>query len=1123
VTMAGDHRGAFLFCKKFPVIFAIATLACAAFAPQAKSQSVWNAVPGASASTNWSTAANWTPGGVPGPTTIVAFNDTASEANNTTINSVVDKSFGGAISSLSYANSNNFENTLIAGGVTLNITGIDGLTNGSGTLYQTNLTSYGTTIFGAGATLNISNPIATIFVGWGNGYSSGQLNGAALLNLSNLDTFTATITNLMVGQTTGQTTNRACAGILYLARTNYITALMNGSNFNSAIVIGDNNNNPGTNSTLYLGQNNVINADSIGCGLRKQGNSADVNTSGIQFNPVFTNNNPVAYLRASDGVNAMGSWTIGDALYGQATARGSGYLDFSGGTINALVSTIVVGRTPAGGTGGFTGHGRLTLTGGMISVMNLTNAVLANPTNTTQEATGVVTVNGTGVLAVSGNLTMGALNGNTGASSGTLNITNGTVEANMITAGGGTSTINLSGGTFVVSNTAGLLGSPLTSLNMTNGTVAMSVADSGITSVEVGTLNVGGTDNTNTINITTLPQGAYSSAEYPLIGYANEVGTINFNLGTIPYPYQGYISNNVTASRIDLVITNGPPTSVFSNLTVSQIITYGTSNITLSGNLSAPGPLYPAQGETITVNIDGNAQTTTINDLVGNFSINYNPSAIPASGTPYIITYSYAGDALLHPASDNTTTLTVLTNNGNTPVFSNLTSSRTVPYGTTNIALSGKLSAPGPLYPAQGETIAVSINGNAQKTTINDSTGDFSINYNPSAIPASGIPYAIIYSYAGDASLNPATDASTTLTIGKAGLFALLTGDNTTINADWSATENGIHYYTVMNGSPFEPWIVYTQHFVGDACIGIQVPAGNGSSKERFEYAIMQYNLNTNTPGFNTSGKYCGFAFMLVGSPPLEFTNSSIIWQAWQGTPWGPPAMLKFLDYKNSPPFELSLAIRNMTTGPCSCIDDTTLWSSIMIYPNRWYNVVVYIQPCYQTGINLPGYNTNGIIALWIDGTNYVNWSGEIGYDPTKLYNTNDGSVTTNTAGSAGVNPGFFIKDGVYQSDANNGHTVYFDQIAVANNYNDANPVRPPTLTNLTVANGASMSIIGDTVANYAGTGTANYTIQSSTNLDLTNWTTLIITNPASLPFSCRDTSGSTNVAKFYRASVWPK
>jgi hypothetical protein len=99
------------------------------------------------------------------------------------------------------------------------------------------------------------------------------------------------------------------------------------------------------------------------------------------------------------------------------------------------------------------------------------------------------------------------------------------------------------------------------------------------------------------------------------------------------------------------------------------------------------------------------------------------------------------------------------------PVFSALTASQSIAYGTPAITLAGKVSATGPVYPASGETITVTINGNAQTTTINDSTGDFSFNYNPSTLPASATPYTISYSYAGDASLIATNDTSTTLTV----------------------------------------------------------------------------------------------------------------------------------------------------------------------------------------------------------------------------------------------------------------------------------------------------------------------------------------------------------------------
>jgi hypothetical protein len=97
---------------------------------------------------------------------------------------------------------------------------------------------------------------------------------------------------------------------------------------------------------------------------------------------------------------------------------------------------------------------------------------------------------------------------------------------------------------------------------------------------------------------------------------------------------------------------------VFSGLTPSQAIGYGNSSITLSGTLSANGA-YPALGESITVTIDGKAQTATVNDATGDFSINYNPSTVPVSGVYYAITYSYAGDGALNAADNALTKLTV--------------------------------------------------------------------------------------------------------------------------------------------------------------------------------------------------------------------------------------------------------------------------------------------------------------------------------------------------------------------------------------------------------------------------------------------------------------------------------
>ena len=97
----------------------------------------------------------------------------------------------------------------------------------------------------------------------------------------------------------------------------------------------------------------------------------------------------------------------------------------------------------------------------------------------------------------------------------------------------------------------------------------------------------------------------------------------------------------------------------------------------------------------------------------------------------------------------------------NEPTFSGLTSPA-ITYGTTNVMLTGTVSSYGN-YPPSGTVITVTINGNAQGTTISDSTGDFSINYNTAGL----LPnvYPVTYSCAAAGSFPGGTDTTTTLTV----------------------------------------------------------------------------------------------------------------------------------------------------------------------------------------------------------------------------------------------------------------------------------------------------------------------------------------------------------------------
>ncbi len=274
-------------------------------------------------------------------------------------------------------------------------------------------------------------------------------------------------------------------------------------------------------------------------------------------------------------------------------------------------------------------------------------------------------------------------------------------------------------------------------------------------------------------------------------------------------------------------------------------------------------------------------------------------------------------------------------------------------------------------------------------------------------------------------------------------VFRMLTGDYTIINPDRSAYENGWSFDTVESGTPLQP-LIATQHFAGNGSIQIQVPTDASGTKERFEYVVAHA---TGPDGLHfDNARYCGFAFRL-GSPAAAFSSSDLFWQAWQGSPWGPPASLK-LTTDSSPPYTIGLYIRNMATGPDSAVSDLKLWSSAMIQPDTWYAVVIYISPRYT--------NNNGNIKLWINGTNFVDCTTNIGYDPGQTYSYNGTNY--------GVLNGLDIKNGMYQPDANNGHTMFFDQIMFADTFEAAAATPLPTNTS-PAANPGSATILRNTFA----------------------------------------------------------
>jgi hypothetical protein len=493
----------------------------------------------------WTTNKSWTPNGVPGGGDNIQFFDLGATTPAGTVNNTVDTNIN--ILSLQYGNTNNFHTTQIPSGETLSITGAAGLTVGTETDNGSNQTVYAT-VKGAG-TLVLSNATAELIVRQASTNSpvTGQVQRATL-DLSGLNTFNCTVSNVLVG-TLGLIERPE--GTLYLAKSNSITALASGGW--AGIDLGDVSSNSISSASfnyLYLGQTNAIFTDSIISGGGRSRGS-------IFFNQAFTNSNPVAFIRGTNGnTSRVTSWGVGDngAVIGSTGSTSLGTNDFTGGTLDALVNTMYVGRGEnATGTGASTGlvvvgQGTLDVNSLNVGWQTASGATPSTPYD------GTVSVTGTGAtLLVNSGMELAYSQG--AACNGTLNILNGTAEVSSITAGGGASTVAMTNGTLVLTNTMGTPAAPVGTLALTNSTLQL-FAVSGSTNAAVTNLVTGGSQNV--IDIDSVSGLAAPPQQIRLIDYSGSIGGAGYNflLGPMPPKLAGYLSNNVSKTAVDLVITN---------------------------------------------------------------------------------------------------------------------------------------------------------------------------------------------------------------------------------------------------------------------------------------------------------------------------------------------------------------------------------------------------------------------------------------------------------------------------------------------------------------------------------------------------------------------------------------
>jgi len=586
----------------------------------------WIGVPGTSADTNWSDAANWTS---PQQTYYnqVQFTGTGASLNSVfSVNNVIDNISGVAqmpIWELDFVPTNGNYTTLIDPGITLTLdagngqvfVGADALNTASPAPANAIETI---TLLGAGGAFSMNG---TLHVNQGS-VTGGDVHNVTL-DLSGLDSFTDTGPEILVASGGAHFSH----GTLYLAKTNNIYL---GNDFQLC-------NQAFTNSVpcaVYLGQNSSI---ATGTGnLIIGGSGTSLVGAWMKFNPAFiggANPVPSAYFYGSGGSGRVANFWICNAN-GAPNVPGYALCDFSGGNIYMVVDAMQLGQA-----GTASALGVLTADDGFF---NVNSAVIGNQeVGNGGAGVGIVNLNSNAVLStsstlqVNNTLTLAAVTGGlTAGSAGTINVSGGTLTAKTIVNGAGVGSINVTNGVLSVTGNAGTPSAPVSSISLWNSAMNLTVNPLSNT-VVTASLKTGGAGNI--VNISSAPPFGSYPVKIALVKYSGSIGGAgyNFSLGTLPTLYAGYLSNDTANASIDLVLTAGSGTLTW-NGNIS-----GNWDTTTANWLAGGSAVY-ADGEFVQF-LDG-AVTGTIN-----LTTSLAPGSVTVSNS--LLNYTFNGPGSLGGSS----------------------------------------------------------------------------------------------------------------------------------------------------------------------------------------------------------------------------------------------------------------------------------------------------------------------------------------------------------------------------------------------------------------------------------------------------------------------------------------
>jgi Bacterial Ig-like domain (group 3) len=389
--------------------------------------------------------------------------------------------------------------------------------------------------------------------------------------------------------------------------------------------------------------------------------------------------------------------------------------------------------------------------GGGVGVINYGQATLTDSTianNVADNGDGTQISNGTGLAdlgtatvvacTISGNTTNasggGIYVGGTGA--GTLTLNNTIVAGNVsVPTDGGASPND------IIADASGAVVSGSNNLVGTGGSAGLSSSTNLLGVADPGLAPLG--DNGGPTETMALLTGS------PAIGAGSaalEVGPGGTSLTTdqrgepLDFP-----TPDIGAYQTQSIISLS-----FTGLT-SPSVTYGTASVTISGTL-ANGDLAPPDTESVQITLDGVTQSAAFGSG-GAFSTTFGTSTLPASATPYTVTYSYAGVANFAAAA-TTSTLTVgqatpsvsVSINGGAYNGSAFNATTTVAGVSGQAAASLEGITPAPVYYAGSTATGTPLTG----------------------APTDAGTYTVVATFAGSADYAAHTSAAVTFTIAKA-------------------------------------------------------------------------------------------------------------------------------------------------------------------------------------------------------------------------------------------------------------------------------------------------------------------------------------------------------------------